>query len=589
MNNKITFNTIIKLIFYKKPALIWGQVAIFMAMLVSVPIPLMLPRMVDEVLLHKPGSFVLAIDHIFGKGSAFYYIALVGLGVIILRILSFAFTALISKIFTKISKFATFEIRKQVLNHLKKVCMNEYEMLGSGKIAANLITDVETLDAFVVASAAKFASAVLTLLAIAIVLLVISPVLGLMILVSQPLIILLSKKIASVIGGLKKEENKAIASFQDNISQTLELFGQIKASNKEDEFFEKAIEKADHIQKTSNAFGYKSDVYLRFSFLLFLISFAILQTSGLILVSYHQLSIGLVFAMFGYIWFLMTPIQDILSIQYSYANAKVALKRLNTIFDLQAEVSGDKILDTKNGLDICIKDLSFSYLKDKPLLQNISFNIKHKEKIALIGSSGSGKTTLAQVLAGFYHKDSGEIFYNDVKLSEINKKSLRESIFLVLQMPILFNDTLRFNITMGNKNISDKEIMNAIKTAQLYEIVEKMPKKLDTLVGKNGAKLSGGQRQRLSVARMLIANPSLVIFDESTSALDVHTEAKLFLALKPILEEKTVITIAHRLSTVKNADMIYVLEDGKIVQEGKHSVLEQEDGHYLNFIKQQLI
>jgi ATP-binding cassette subfamily C protein len=156
-------------------------------------------------------------------------------------------------------------------------------------------------------------------------------------------------------------------------------------------------------------------------------------------------------------------------------------------------------------------------------------------------------------------------------------------------MPILFNSTLRFNISMGDENITDEQIHKALEIAELKEMVSGMPNGLDTIVGHHGIRLSGGQRQRLSIARMIIANPSVVLFDESTSALDVHTEAKLYASIVPLLKDKTVITIAHRLSTVKNADTIYVLDNGKIVQRGTHAELEDEEGHYLEFIKNQLL
>jgi ATP-binding cassette subfamily C protein len=248
------------------------------------------------------------------------------------------------------------------------------------------------------------------------------------------------------------------------------------------------------------------------------------------------------------------------------------------------------VLEANNKkVDISIKNLSFSYKEDKLTLKDISFDIKSGEKIAIIGASGSGKTTIAHIIAGFYSKTSGDILYNNISINDLDRQSLRENIFLVLQMPILFNNSLRFNITMGNENISDEEIFKALKIAQLYDSVESMPNKLDTLVGKHGIRLSGGQRQRLSIARMIIANPAVVIFDESTSALDVHTETKLFSELEEFLKDKTVITIAHRLSTVKNADMIYVIDDGVLVQSGNHKELEEKEGHYLEFVKQQLI
>lgn len=590
MNDKISLKYIIALLLENKKFLVIGQLITVVAIFISIPLPLMLPVLVDEVLLDKPDLFVNTIDSTFGSGNAFYYIAIVTCAVIFLRFIHFVFGVIITKIFTRISKYVTFKIREKLLLHLQKVNMNEYESLGSGSISANLITDVNTLDNFIITVAGRFVTSVLTLIVVAFVIIAIDPILGVMILVIQPIIMFLSKKISKKTGILKKEENQSIEEFQDNIGETLELFGQIKASNKEKYFFDTAISKAQNIKEKSNNFNYKSVAYERFSFTIFLIAFEIFRATGLVLVEYNDLSIGMMFAMFGYIWFIMTPVQDILTIQYSYASTNAAIKRINKILDLKTEKNGNKELCIENKkLDISIKDLNFAYNKEKKILEDISFHIKAGEKVALIGASGSGKTTLAQIISGFYSKNSGDIKYNNISVDEINKQSLRENIFLVLQMPILFNNTLRFNITMGAQNITDEQIHDALKIAQLDDVVEKMSEGLNTVVGRHGVRLSGGQRQRLSIARMLIANPAVVIFDESTSALDVHTEAKLFNALIPVLENKTVITIAHRLSTVKNANMIYVLDEGKIVQRGNHEELEEEEGHYLQFVKNQLI
>ena len=588
MNNQLNLKSIIKLILHKKPALIYGQIITILAILISVPIPLMLPIMVDEVLLEKPGTIVNFIDYFLEGTTAFYYIAIVTFAVIILRFIYYFFTVILTKIFTKISKYVTYMIRVQLIQHLKIASMNEYETLGSGAITANLVTDVNTLDTFIITGVSKLVSSILTLIAIAAVMIAIDPVLGLLILVIQPIIMLLSKKMTKIVGVLKKKENSAISDFQEDVGETLELFGQIKASNQEPYFFSCATDLAKNIQTTSNEFGYKNVAYERLSYTIFLVMFEVLRAAGLVLVAYSDLSLGMMFAMFGYIWFIMTPIQDMLSMQYSYSSAMAAVERINKILLLQTEKSGEKKLDA-NTVDIRLQNLNFSYTKNKPILKNISLTINAGCKIALIGASGSGKTTLAQIISGFYEKSDGILEYNHIKTEELNKHSLREKIFLVLQMPILFNSTLRFNIAMGNKNISDKEIYKALSIAQLDDMINAMDKGLDTIVGHHGIRLSGGQRQRLSIARMIIANPSVVIFDESTSALDVHTEAKLQMQLHEYLQDKTVITIAHRLSTVKNADDIYVLDEGSIVQHGTHKELEDEEGHYSEFVKGQLI
>lgn len=587
-DSKITLKSLYRLILDKKPSLIYGQIITLLAILVSIPIPLMLPLMVDEVLLDKPAFFVSSINSFLGSTTPFYYIAIVTLMVIALRFIYYFFGVIITKIFTKISKYVTFMIRVKLIEHLKITSMNEYVTLGSGAITSNLVTDVNTLDSFIITSVSKFVSSILTLVAVGVVMIIVDPILGILILIVQPLIMILSKKMAAITGRLKKEENGAIAEFQDNLGETLDLYAQIKASNKEEYFFAQATSYAKRVQTTSNAFGYKSVAYEKLSYTIFLVMFELIRASGLLLVVYSDLSIGMMFAMFGYIWFIMTPVQDILTMQYSYASAKSALERINKILNLKTQLSGTKTIASRD-VDISMRDLSFAYADGKPILKNINLDIKAKSKIAFIGASGSGKTTLAQVLSGFYEKSGGDLQYNSLNIEEIDKRSLRERVFLVLQMPILFNSSLRFNITMGDDAISDEEIFKALDIAQLTEMLEQMDDGLDTIVGRHGVRLSGGQRQRLSIARMIIANPSVVIFDESTSALDVHTEAKLQAIIEPLLADKTVITIAHRLSTVKNAHSIYVLDGGEIVQRGTHKELEAEEGYYMEFVKKQLI
>lgn len=585
--NSLTWSTVWQLVYQKKRPLFWGQLVTLLGIMVSVPIPLMLPEMVDEVVLQKSGSFVHTIDTFLGTGSSFYYISIIVLMVITMRVIYFFITVLQTKIFTSIAKYTTFKVRTQLLSHLQTAAMTEYERLGSGAIGANLITDVNTLDNFIGNGASKFIASIFTLLGVALVMFFIHPLLAALILIFQPIVMLITKKISKNVGTLKRVENEAVEDFQQEVGEVLELFGQIKASNKESFFFERTKHKAQKIQHTSNEFGYKSVAAEKFSYTLFLSAFEIFRAAGLLMVIYSDLSVGMMFAMFGYIWFIMTPMQDILSLQYSFASANAALKRLNTLLTLTQEPQGKTKLNAhEKGVDIALKELSFAYNENREILQNITMNIKAGEKVAIIGSSGSGKTTLAQIISAFYPKRSGSLQFNTLDIDTLDRQSLRSKLFMVLQMPILFNDSLRFNITMG-EDFSNEAIMQALEIAQMKSTVLEMKEGLNTVVGRHGIRLSGGQRQRLAIARMILCNPDIVIFDESTSALDVHTEAKLFTALDQFLRRKTVITIAHRLSTVKNADTIYVLESGKIVQHGSHDELEREEGHYIEFIKRQ--
>ena len=384
----------------------------------------------------------------------------------------------------------------------------------------------------------------------------------------------------------KKEENKTFEAFSEALGETLDLFWQIRASNQEKNFIKKLYKKSNEIKDAGISFAYKSDAAIRFSFLLFLGGFEIFRAASIFTVAYGNLSIGLMLAIFGYLWVMMGPVQEILNIQYSYHNAKRALNRINKIFEMEKEPAYAHIENPfKNSRtnSVTLKDVYFSYDKKNMILKDINMHIKKGTHVAIVGASGSGKTTLAQIMVGFYPLHKGELFYDGINIKEIGLDVVRENVFLVLQNPMLFNDTVRFNLTLG-KEMEDKKIWKALKIAQLENIVANFDKKLDTYVGKNGIKLSGGQRQRISIARMILQDPNVIIFDESTSALDIHTEESLFKALQDILKEKTVIIIAHRLSTIKQADYIYMLEGGKIIEEGTKEELIKKEGKFAKHI-----
>jgi len=475
-------------------------------------------------------------------------------------------------------------MRESLLHHLKRVSLKEYEMMRVGAVTSKLVTDVETIDGFVSSTISKLIVAVLILLFSAVVLLWIHWQLALFILITNPIVVLFTVKLSRNIGKLKKEENKAVELFQSSLTETLELFHQIRAANKEEYFFKQSEIKAKELKEHSVNYGYKSDAAIKFSYLVFLAGYEVFRAVSILAVAYSDLSVGLMLAIFSYLWVMVSPTQDIINFQYVLATAKAACKRINTVFEMEQEPQVEQRRNPFEGseaIDIKVENLSFSYLKDKPILENINMRIEKSCKVAIVGASGSGKTTLANILVGFYPLDEGEIFYADVSNKNIKLSTIRENIHLILQHPKLFNDTMRFNLTLGN-SYSDEQIEEALHIAQLDDVIERLDKGLDTLVGKDGIKLSGGQRQRVAIARMVLSNPKVVIFDESTSALDVHTEAKLFEALHSFLENKTVITIAHRLSTIKSAEFIYVLEDGKVVDSGSPKVLLSKDESYFS-------
>lgn len=585
----ITFKTLFSMMRDYKPQLIRGNVIAIIATLVSIPIPLLIPLLVDEVLLHKGGWITDVIDIATPLQEPLLYIGIVLLVTISLRFLFFILSVLSQRYFISLSQELSFKIRTQALNHLKCVSMGAYERLGSGKVVTHLVTDIDTIEQFLGSALSKLIVSVTTLIGVAIVLLWINPLFGILILIFQPLIMIVTRKISGRVGKLKKEQNRTIGEMSDNLTQMCDLFGQIRASNKEERFIERSITQARTLKESAREYGIAALRGERFSYTLFLSGFEIFRALGLVMVLYSDLSIGLMFGIFGYLWFMMTPVQELLSLQYSFANAKNALSRLNELLSLPKEpayASHHDPFEHTPGIRIETSDLVFGYDPSEPVLKGLNLSIGEGKKVAIIGASGSGKSTLSQLLVGFYSPTSGDIRYNGISVQEIGFSRIRDAVFVVLQQPLMFNETLRFNLCMGDE-ISDEAIYEALRIAQLHDFVIHLPNGLETQVGKLGIRLSGGQRQRLSIARMVLANPKVVIFDESTSALDVHTESALFEALELFLRGKTVIIIAHRLSTITKADYIYVLENGAVLEEGTRESLEQKDGSFKSFVHKQ--
>jgi len=547
-------------------------------------IPLFIPVLVDELLLQKSEVMTGWVrDHIMEMSLAGYVLFFLLL-TLLLRALGFVLNVIQVKTFLGISKDISLKLRQRAVGYLEYVSLKEYEMISPSAITSKLVTDVNTVDSFIGTTVSKFVISILTLLFTAVVLLLIHWKLAIFILVTNPIVVYFTANLARNVGKLKRKENAATELFQSTLGETLELFHQIKAANKEQFFFRRVEQKATELKETSVAFGYRSDRAIRLSFLIFLGGYEVFRAVSILAVAYSDLSVGLMLAIFGYLWVMMTPTQDIINFQYALANARAACKRINAIFAMEQEPTITNPVDPfvgKEAVDIEVQNVTFGYTPDKKILKNINLDIKASQKVAIVGSSGSGKTTLANIIVGFYPLYEGMITYAKRSTKEVSLATVRSHAHMVLQHPKLFNDTMRFNLTLGEE-FSEAEILQAIHIAQLDAVIDTLDHGLDTMVGKDGIKLSGGQRQRVAIARMILIDPEIVIFDESTSALDVHTEAKLFADLHAYLEPKTVITIAHRLSTIQNAEYIYVLEEGEVIDSGTPEVLMAKDESYFS-------
>lgn len=310
-----------------------------------------------------------------------------------------------------------------------------------------------------------------------------------------------------------------------------------------------------------------------------LVSLMILSANA---INQNKMTVGDLIMVNTYLFQLSIPL-SILGFAYrEIKNALVSMEDMFKLLDIPAEVEDavdvKKLIISKG--EVSFENVSFTYNQERPILHNISFTIKSGKTLAVVGSSGAGKSTISRLLFRFYDINSGSITIDNQNIREVTQGSLRKSIGIVPQDTVLFNDTIYYNIAYGNNAASYDEVIAASKNAHIHEFISTLPEGYETQVGERGLKLSGGEKQRIAIARTLLKNPSIYVFDEATSSLDTKTEKLIQASLKEISARHTTLIIAHRLSTIIDADEIIVLDNGYIVERGNHKTLLQHKGYY---------
>lgn len=564
--------------------LLQGNLAALLAVAAAVPVPLLLPLMVDEVLLHHPGKMVAAFGAWFPAAwhGPLLFIGMALLLTVGLRLISILLNVWQGRTFSLLAKDVVYRIRVRMLSRLSRIALSEFETVGAGRVASHFVTDLNAIDSFLGSSISGLVVSVLTLVGVAAVLFWMHWQLALFILLLNPVVILFSVRLGKRVKDLKKHENRAFEVFQETLSETLDALTQIRAMNREQHYLARVTAKAADIRRHAAAFAWKSDAMSRISFFVFLAGFDAFRAGAMLMVVFSDLSIGEMLAVFGYLWFMMTPVQELVNMQYAWFAANAALGRINALLGLHSEPQHPALRDPFAGqptVGIALDHVSFAYADGETVLDDVSLTVAAGEKVALVGASGGGKSTLVQALLGLYPVRAGRILYGDTAVTEIGWESVREHVGVVLQHPVLFNDSVRANLTLGRET-GDAALWQALEIAQLKDAIAALPHALDTVVGRQGVRLSGGQRQRLAIARMIVAKPQIVILDEATSALDTDTERRLHQALSGFLSGRTTLIIAHRLSAVRQADRILVFENGRVAEQGGHDELIERGGLY---------
>ena len=479
-----------------------------------------------------------------------------------------------------ISQDIEHSLRTETFENVLSLDMKYFENKSSGRLMAILNDDVNQLERFLDTGANKLLQTATTVIVIGGTFLYISPLIATFAFIPIPIIIFGSFKFTSTIASRYERIRESIETLNSNLSNSISGILNVKSFTRESKELDR-IETSSNEVKSANYHAIKLSaafipiirVAILFGFTATLLIGGFLALDGEIKVATYSV---LLFITQRLLWPL-TELGDTFDL---YQRAMASFNRIFSLKNESSEIGNGDIEFKKLENKIELKDVSFSYVDNFNVLNNVDLTIEAGQTTAIVGSTGSGKSTLIKLLLRLYEINNGSISFDSNSLKDIELSSLREKIGLVSQDVFLFEGTVIENIAYGDLNASESEVWNAAQKSEADEFINNLPQKEKTIVGERGQKLSGGQRQRISIARAILKNPEILILDEATSSVDNETEAAIQRSLDILKKDRTVIVIAHRLSTVRNADIIYVLENGSVVESGNHESLLNIEGVY---------
>jgi len=483
------------------------------------------------------------------------------------------------------------KIRNNLYSHIHKLSMNFFDKKKSGELTSILMNDVAVMQNAFTSTFQNLLVEPINILVFCFLLFVINWKLAIIAMLTLPFATFLYVNVGKSIRRKSTRIQEKIAQIMNHLSETLFSIRVIKAfagqkyevsrfTRESKRFFTLLMRRAklDNLATPINEMiGISIGVLL-----LWYGGLQVIQTDTLTSEDFLRF-ILLLFAM-------LAPIKNLGAVNIAIQNSLAASERVFTILDSKPKISDSKDAVEISSFDheIQFKHVSFEYeKKSESVLTDISFSVPKGSIIALVGSSGAGKSTIADLIPRFYEVTSGNISIDGLDIRQIKIEHLRKMMGIVSQEVILFNDTILNNVSYGQSKISEKKILSALNTANAMEYIDQLPDGIHTIIGERGVKLSGGQKQRLSIARAIIKNPPILILDEATSSLDTESEQLVQQAIEQLMIDRTVLVIAHRLSTVKNADKIVVLENGKIIERGSHKELLNMNGKYFKLYNSQ--
>lgn len=515
--------------------------------------------------------------------ESLYFLLLVAT---VLYVVSAVFTYLQSWFLTQISTDISYKLRKQLIDKVNMLAMEEFDKNKRGDILSRVTNDVDSLQTGITSTFLQFMTAIITLVGVFVMMLTINLWMTLVTVILVPISFIVISIVVKRSQKFYQYQLKYKGSVNSQIEETFTGQNIIRAFNQEEESFKQFKEDNDKWYSHEWKSQFYSSLMGPIMNFISNLSYVAIAVLGAFFVLEKAITVGDILAFFQYIQNFTHPIQQITRVMNIVQTALAATER---IFEF-LEIENEENLSIKGITDIEDK-ITFEHVRfgydENDVIKDLSFTANKGEKVAIVGHTGAGKSTIIKLLMRFYDIKSGDIKIDGVNINEYDKNSLRSMVGMVLQDTWLFSDTIMENIRYGNLKATDEEVIEASKIAYSDHFIKQLPEGYNTVLNEDTDNISIGQKQLLTIARTVLANKKILILDEATSSVDTRTEKLIQEAMDKLMENKTSFIIAHRLSTIKNADKILVMDDGKIIEEGKHSELIQiSNGYYKSLYDQ---
>ena len=494
---------------------------------------------------------------------------------------------------TWIAQHIGFDMRNRMYAHLQRMSQRFFTTGSQGDIITRMTSDIDGVQRVITSTFASILSNVITLGAALAAMYSRSWALATLGVLIIPLFVIPSRRAGKTRWDLTRESQACSDKINGILNETLSVSGQmlVKLFGREEAEYERYREANERMIRLN----IRESMAGRWFFMI-LSTFSaigpmlIYLVGGILMLRYDaSLTVGDITVMVALLSRLYGPVNSLLNMQVEWIRSMALFTRIFEYFDLPVEIEDapDAVTPADTDGSVSFRHVRFAYEPERPILKDVSFELKAGASIALVGPSGSGKSTIINLIPRLYDAQEGQITFGGVDVKKLSLAFLRRHVGIVSQETYLFNGTIRDNLLYARPEATEAELMAACEKANIAELIRRQPEGLDALVGNRGLKLSGGEKQRLSIARVLLKDPALLIFDEATSALDSISEAKIQEAIEPLIAERTSILIAHRLSTVLAADEILVVKDGTIVERGQHADLVRAGGVYAELYETQ--